>query len=174
MPPRFQFARRKAAELIEANSIHAAPVPLDLIAEYLNAVIHQEPFDGELSGLVHRVAGETAIIGVNSMHSPARRRFTIAHELGHLVLHGDEELHIDDRSVIAFRDPNSSLAIDDREIEANQFAAALLMPEKFLRSDISSFSDEEPAEDVIKTLAIKYEVSVQAMTIRLSNLGMIV
>jgi Zn-dependent peptidase ImmA (M78 family) len=124
-----------------------------------------------MSGMVHRKPDGTAVIGVNSMEAPTRQRFTIAHELGHLLLHKDEDLHVDERFPIAFRNPKSSQAIDDKEIEANQFAAELLMPEEFILKDLKGKDLDIEDDDLVAELAAKYEVSTQAMTIRLSRLA---
>ena len=66
--------------------------------------------------------------GVNSLHAPVRQRFTIAHELGHAVLHAREGIHLDQAFRLRFRDQTSAMAIDPEEIDANSFAAELLMP----------------------------------------------
>lgn len=60
--------------------------------------------------------------------------------------------------------------MDDDEIEANQFAANLLMPTRFLRRDLQELGaiDVEDAT-VIEELAKKYEVSPHAMTLRLAK-----
>lgn len=120
--------------------------------------------------MVYRHEGGGAIIGVNSLHSANRQRFTIAHELGHLVLHGDE-LHIDEGFPFAFRDEISSLAVDPAEIEANQFAAELLVPEAWLAAEIRGQHLDIESDDVIEALAKKFGVSVLSMTHRLSSLG---
>jgi Zn-dependent peptidase ImmA (M78 family) len=123
--------------------------------------------------MVHRRGEKSAVIGVNSTHSRTRQAFTIAHELGHLLLHGDVEVHIDERRLLGRRDQVSSKAVDPREIEANQFAAELLMPEDLIRSAVVSVVDRHPeitVEDAIVLLARSFRVSELAMTHRLNNL----
>ncbi len=173
MRVRYAVARKKAVELLHANGVVSAPVPVERIAASANAVIRYEPLDGELSGMVHRGNEGTAVIGVNSLHPPRRNRFTIAHEIGHLVLH-DDELHVDDPLPVGYRNRKSAMAVDPKEIEANQFAAELLMPEHLLRSDLAKKGRSTPMTDSeIEQLADRYEVSIQAMTIRLSSLGFV-
>jgi len=171
MTIRYALARRKAVELLRNAKVRTAPVPVEELAARVGARIRFEPFAGEMSGMVRRVNSEEAIIGVNSMHAPTRRRFTIAHELGHLLLHGDEELHVDETFPLAFRSPVSSQAIDAREIEANQFGAELLMPESFLANDLKGRRIDSEDDEAVGALAQRYEVSIQAMSFRLSNLG---
>ena len=114
-------------------------------------------------------------IGVNSLHSENRKRFTIAHELGHLQLHSDE-VHFDEKAPLARRDGLSSAATGPNEIEANQFAAELLMPSGMLHGSVTTLQDAEPGisvEDAIALLADEYRVSQLAMTHRRTNVGIL-
>jgi Zn-dependent peptidase ImmA (M78 family) len=169
MAPRFSLARRKAAELLRAGQVTRPPVPVEMLATLVGAVICYEPFAGQLSGMVHRQPNGSAVIGVNSLHAETRRRFTIAHELGHLLLHTDEDFHIDETFPVKLRDEVSSMAIDEHEIEANQFAAEILMPLTLLAHDRSELPVDLESDEAITRLAQRYGVSVQAMTIRLSG-----
>ena len=173
MAPRYNLAKRKAQHLRSQANVHAAPVSLEIIAATLGARIHFEPYEGEdMSGMAYRQPDGQRVIGVNSLHSKRRQRFTLAHEIGHLVLHASEDLHVDANFPIGFRDGKSSLAIDDKEIEANQFAAELLMPAAWVLRDAQDLHiDFEGDDEAIQELADKYDVSLRAMTIRLSALG---
>ncbi len=176
MRPRYALARRRAQQLLADGRVTEAPVPLEKLAELCSATIRYEPFDGEVSGMVHCKPDGGGVIGVNSEHSKTRQRFTIAHELGHLILHADEEFHIDEKRPLARRDEVSSLAVDPREIEANQFAAELLMPEGLVRGSVEALIKEDPevsVEEAIDQLARGYRVSALAMTHRLSNLKIV-
>ena len=174
MAPRYALAKKKAQQLLVEAGIASAPVPVDLVATHIGAQIRYEPFEGEnenLSGMAYRQKDGTRFIGVNALHSRRRQRFTIAHEIAHLTLHTKEDLHIDEAFPIGFRDDRSALATDDKEIEANQFAAELLMPVKWLLDDINGrHIDFEEDESLLRELAEKYGVSLQAMTIRVSAL----
>jgi len=172
MAPRYALAKRKAQQLLAQANITSLPVPLDEIAATINAQIYYEPYDGaeEMSGMAYRQDGQS-LIGVNAMHGKRRQRFTIAHEIGHLVLHTKDDIHVDE-ILPMFRTERSSLAVDDAEIEANQFAAELLMPAAWLRADLRNrHIDIEDDDDVITELADKYGVSVKAMTVRLTAIG---
>jgi Zn-dependent peptidase ImmA (M78 family) len=151
-------------------NIRKAPVPVEQLACLAGARIHYEPFDGQVSGMVYRQADGIAVIGVNSAHAITRQRFSIAHELGHLILHEDETFHVDESSPVRFRDGQSSLATKNTEIEANQFAAELLMPVDLLMKEIQSLPDNLEPEEAILELAHRFEVSEQAMTLRLFRL----
>lgn len=153
---------------------------VEKLARALGAVVRREPFDGDVSGALYRSERST-IIGVNDRNASVRQRFTIAHEIGHLLLHKDTLVFVDRQflGVVPskgiedpqfYRNAVSSQAIDPREIEANRFAAALLMPEDFLRRDVGNHPLPLTA-DALATLAARFEVSQQAMVFRLINLG---
>ena len=109
-----------------------------------------------------------AVIGVNSAHHFNRQRFTIAHECGHLILHKGKDVHIDRSFRVNRRDERSAQAVDPIEIEANRFAAELLMPFSMIQNDIVEFDIED--DEVLEDLANKYQVSLQALTFRINNL----
>ena len=171
MRPRYALARRKAQQLLREAGIVAPPVPVEQLAERMGAVVRYAPFDGQMSGLLHRAEdGTRAVIGVNSRHPTVRQRFSIAHELGHLVLH-EPAFQIDPHAFVSFRNSKSSNASDPHEIEANQFAAALLMPVALLRACVEQLGENPDVEEAIRRLAQRFDVSTQAMTIRLTSLG---
>jgi Zn-dependent peptidase ImmA (M78 family) len=160
----------QAQQILVVHKVNEPPVPIEQIAKELGATINYLPFDGDgdLAGMLVRTEGKT-IIGVNALHHMNRQRFTIAHECGHLVLHKDE-VHIDRKFSVKRRDQISSLAIDPQEIEANRFAAELLMPFDMIVNElIETDLDYEDAVD-LKRLCSKYKVSAQAMSNRLSNI----
>jgi Zn-dependent peptidase ImmA (M78 family) len=163
------LAKKRAADLLRIGRIRKPPVPVDKLAALVKAEIVFQPFSGEMSGIVYRNGDGTAVIGVNLSHSEPRQRFTVAHELGHLIMHADEQLHVDKNFPIGLRNGMSGKSMDDKEIEANQFAAALLMPADFLSRDIQPIIGTDVLI-AIRGLARKYKVSEQAMSIRLSAL----
>ena len=77
---------------------------------------------------------------------------------------------------VLFHDSRAGLGGDPREIEANQFAAGLLMPEHSIAGALRQVS-RAPAkftiEDLVSRLAKQFEVSAQAMRFRLVTLGII-
>ena len=169
-PRKAETLRPFAIRLLSECGINDAPVPVEHIARRLGAEIRYSPFDGELAGMLVRREDRPAVIGVNSAHHTNRQRFTIAHECGHLRLHGGKEVHIDRtfRVNVNRRDERSAQAVDPDEIEANRFAAELLMPHDMILDDIIEF-DIEDDED-LEELAAKYQVSVQALTYRINSL----
>jgi Zn-dependent peptidase ImmA (M78 family) len=156
-------------KLLRELEIEKPPIPVEAIARSLGAQIRYSPFEGDISGMVFRDK-EQMVIGVNSLHHPNRQRFTIAHEIGHLLLHKGTEVHVDRTFRVNLRNDVSSKAVDPDEIEANRFAAQLLMPEHFLSRDLKGQEIDIEKEDELRLLASKYRVSLQALTFRLTNL----
>jgi len=125
--PRYAKIRREVQALLDKANVNASPVPVEAIATMLGARIVKSDFNNEVSGILIR-KGADIVIGVAKEQSKTRQRFTIAHEIGHLILHEGEEVHVDKDFRVKLRSQISSAAIDVDEIEANAFAAALLMP----------------------------------------------
>ena len=171
-PRSARLLREEATKLLKANRVKGAPVPVIDIATSMGARIRYSPFEGELAGMLVR-DHDQVVIGVNSLYHPNRQRFTVAHECAHLALH-EGEVHID-RSFsfnvrVNRRDAVSSMAADAKEIEANRFAAELLMPYNMVLADLKERPIDVENEEAIRELARKYQVSIQAMTHRITNL----
>lgn len=163
-------AEQEAMDLLASLDIDEIPIPVEDIAEELGVTLRYEPLDGGMSGVLFRDHGGQAVIGVNDLHSENRQRFTIAHELAHLKLHEDT-LYVDG---LVRRDTKSSLAVDPQEIEANAFAAELLMPRHLLIRELKARVPEGKVADpakLVRRLARDFRVSEQAMEYRLVNLG---
>src|SRR5665213_2134032 len=142
-------------------------IDLKKIAKDWEIDIFMEPLDDDKAGVLI-VENSKARILINSKDSKERQNFTIGHELGHFHLHKLVGVHVDE-SVTMNRDANSKLGKDMQEIEANAFAAELLMPESFLKKHAKDFSNGLD-EKAVDKLAKKYSVSVLAMQNRLSSL----
>jgi Zn-dependent peptidase ImmA (M78 family) len=161
------------ATLLAENGITEAPVPVSQIAKAKGTRIYVDSLEGDLSGFLYRDIKQ-AVIGVNTSHSPARQNFTIAHELGHLLLHDQEQLHVDRQFRVRLRSDVSSQGTDEGEQEANVFAASLLMPREFIDRDLANEDYVDLLDDdFLHGLARKYGVSAQALAIRLKTLGYI-
>lgn len=175
MAVRRKHIRSLVEQLLKTNRVHGAPVPVEELAQTLGVEVRREPTDDDLSGFLYRDRKrKSAIVGVNANQHPNRQNFTIGHELGHFLLHESDTLHVDRQFQIKLRSEASSKGVDDEEKESNLFAAELLMPARFLRSDlekIDAFDLDD--EEVVADLATKYSVSTQAMTFRLAYLGYI-
>jgi transcriptional regulator with XRE-family HTH domain len=152
---------RAAQELLVKARIKKPPVPVAQLAERCGASVHRLEGNVGISGLL--VALESgALIGYADEHEQ-RTRFTIAHELGHLLLRHYEHFHIDPRDAVTEGDPPDYDWRDERA--ANDFAAELLMPGAW----IAQHYQQTPN---LTRLANTFKVSRQAMQYRLANLGL--
>lgn len=169
---RRKLIRLKTSELLRENKVTKAPVDVEAIANNLGIeVVYTDPKDDDLSGFIlHDASTGRRVIGVNKRHAPNRRRFTVGHEVGHATLHPLTELHVD-RVIfrVKLRDQTSATGEDLDEREANLFAAELLMPITLLQDAVEEHGDLDEA--AVEALAKQFEVSAQAMTIRLGYLG---
>jgi Zn-dependent peptidase ImmA (M78 family) len=164
--------------LLDKHDVLPGAVPIEKIAKSFGISLKIDAVDDDLSGFLYRdQKAKNVIIGANKSHHPNRQRFTIAHELGHYLLHEGELVHLDsDRGafMLNLRDSISSKGEDNDEREANLFAAELLMPEKFLKQELEGKElDILGGSGFVHTLAKKYRVSTEALTFRLANLGYI-
>lgn len=179
MAVRKKQIREIVESLLDQHRVRQAPVPVKKLVRAFDIQIKLDEVDDELSGFLFRDrrAGRT-VIGVNNSQHPNRQRFTIAHELGHYVLHEGETVHLDHtRNAVAInlRNSESATGENDDEREANLFAAELLMPARFLENDLLGKDLDLLGEEdrLLEDLAKKYKVSTRALTFRLSNLGYI-
>lgn len=159
-----------ARNLLAKLSITDVPTPLDMIANSLGLKIFKDQsFEDSISGVF--VPEKMAII-VNASHPEVRQRFTIAHEIGHFILHYDPK-NLDlfvDKSFAFYRNRKTSEGLDDNEKAANKFAAELLMPEEVLRKRVDTYGVDLFDEFSVSRLATAFNVSEQAMTLKLQSL----
>lgn len=162
----------KAMKLLHQSEALALPVDLNQVVRYLGLSLNEKPLENEYSGFL-AVKEKTIVVNLN--HPSVRRRFTIAHEIGHYQLHRrSEDIPVFiDRAV--YHRKESVAGVDySMEMQANAYAAGLLMPEALL----DEYLENHPALDLekpadIKTLAEEFEVSRPAMEFRLINLGFV-
>lgn len=151
-----------ARETLEKSGQDRIPVSIKSIATRLGVGLFFRPFPDALSAFLLRGDGRS-VIGVNSNQSSDRQRFSAAHECGHFVLrHADDALF--DYAVPATSDGEPPGYDWQNEREANTFAAELLMPADRLQAEAPTMS--------LARLARRYEVSQEAMSFRLLNLGL--
>lgn len=164
----------EADDLLDKFSVESAPVPVDRLAEFLGIRVVYKPYEegDDVSGMLYRGDGRP-VIGVNSAHHIHRQRFTIAHEIGHFLLHKGK-MYVDTPTV-RFRNTVSGLAIDNEEIEANGFAAELLLPRKFLEKSLEGLFQRKIRDRkvILEKLSSEYKVSAQTVEFRLKNLGVL-
>jgi len=151
-----------AEELINSLNLKKPPIDVEEVARKCGIPVILWKFDNDLSGLVAETTGGP-VIGVNEGHAPVRRRFTIGHELGHLLLNHLDTFHIDLGSTTEFGNPPGYNWRHERA--ANEFSAALIMPRKMVELAFQ----KTPSGSA---LAEEFDVSEMAMGFRLRNLGL--
>lgn len=156
-----EMAELRAKSLLHSLGILSPfdmPVDLDRVSRQLGLSVNRFDFtklkdQGQgienASGFLSRPKG---VIVLNSNHSETRQRFTLAHEIGHYILHADMETEI------VWRDHLSAAGTDPREMEANRFAGALLMPEDLFHSVLDAFTEDRAARF--------FNVSLEALRVR--------
>ncbi len=107
---------------------------------------------------------DVKLIILATSHVPARQRFTLAHELGHLLAGDDQDIHLD-RDIF-----DKSQAKDPSEMRANAFASAFLMPENTLRDAVGATG---LTEQTFAALSCELMVTPSALAYRLLHLRLI-
>ncbi|WP_049535879.1 ImmA/IrrE family metallo-endopeptidase [Vibrio harveyi] len=147
-------------ELAEKKGIETDPINVSELANALGIVVRYEPMQNDDSGSLkkEKKSGKW-VMTVNSLHHPHRQRFTIAHEIAHRIRHAANADSFSDTTF--FRNGETNWM----EVEANKFAAALLMPEK----DFVDFIEKESS--TVEDIASHFQVSSMAVRIRAQVLG---
>ncbi len=144
---------------------------MNRVAEELNIKIELADLGEDCSAVLVRNR-DRAVIGVNKTHSINRRRFSIAHEIAHFHLHKGDT-YIDKGYRVNFRDLESGSGTKKEEMDANAFAAALLMPAAWVEAAYQKKPFDLTEDDSLGKLANKFKVSTLAMTYRLMKLRII-
>lgn len=153
--PRKAVAKKLAQKVIKETGISSAPVSLQKVIEHLKKSLNLEvmkvTLTEKISGLLvvcEDVEKESMTIGFNADKPWCHRRFTIAHEIGHIMMNHTCSGNTNDKS--------------DNETEANNFAAELLIPTKFIKEDFKKIPN-------IPELCKLYRVSGESMAIKLGD-----
>ena len=162
---------RAAQQLLKAIG-SSVPVDVYEVAQHLGIEVYDQELEDSVSGMLV-IEDDHAIIGVNAAHPAHRKRFTIAHEIAHFILHRSASSVFIDGSSVFYRDESSSEGSRAQEIEANAFAAELLMPAGVIKARLNNQPVDVFDDLLLHQLATEYHVSAQALTIRLTRLGLL-
>lgn len=122
---------------------------LTRLAERAGIVVGMSKFGGApVSGVTFRAPGRAPLILLNENHAADRLRFTLAHELGHIVMH---------------KFPSATM-----ENEANEFASEFLMPREEMRH---AFRGRKITIELLAALKPEWRVAMQALLYRATKLG---
>lgn len=155
----FGKARKAALSLLERSGIIEPPIDPVVIAENLGVKVYFVEFKGQSDETISGFYDcEENVIMVNKNEFAPRQTFTVAHELGHKVLH--EEWARSDNYKVLLRDP-SLRESNPIEQEANFFAANLLMPKRLM---------DEYYQLPVDQISSLFAVSIPAVRARLQSL----
>jgi len=142
-----------------------APVNVESLARALGLKVYRARLEDGVYGKLIRDSEHGGTSGysiyVNTFDAPVRQRFTIAHEIAHFVLHRD----LIDSEIVDRQMYRSNLG-NVYETQANRLAADILMPASLVRKEFQACRDAA-------SLARRFDVSAEAMEIRLQSLGLV-
>ncbi|WP_026789996.1 ImmA/IrrE family metallo-endopeptidase [Pleomorphomonas oryzae] len=152
-------------KILKAEPGLAPPVPIEALAAALDIIeireLEAEGFEGSLLMDAHRSRG---VILVNKLARAGRRRFTIGHELGHFLIPMHRPVKNDaflcSRDDMRLWSAAEQNAYERMEVEANKFAALMLMPPPLLRPYLSRYGDPNIA--TVLRIHKDFEVSKDA------------
>lgn len=179
---------KNAAAVLETMRGHGiiqdrAPVNVDTIAHALGVSVRYD-YSLEPRGIIGQILFEDGrpVVRINPWQNAyePRRRFTLAHELGHFVLHSNDEQteFIDSQQTMS----RTASYWNPIESQANAFAAELLMPQEMIVREGQSVITADkirtgmtnmPVDAFIRTMAERFVVSNPAMEYRLRGLGVL-
>ncbi|MFZ1008145.1 MAG: ImmA/IrrE family metallo-endopeptidase, partial [Candidatus Sulfotelmatobacter sp.] len=157
---------RLVIEILKAEPDLPIPIPIERLAFQLDiAEIKELETDGFVGGLITNETKSTGVILVKQNLRNERRRFTVAHELGHFLI----PAHRPGKSDRFLCSLNDLLALDSKiadrrlswEAEANRFASLLLVPPPVFRKD-ANLSKDPDLQEIVR-LAGQYEVSKEVL-----------
>lgn len=154
------YASRLDAEknyIIEKICAPPAPVDIEELARALGLSIVTHSEMSENGYIFYESSEDSFTIFVNGSQSKAKQRFTIAHEIGHYLLHKNYII----QNTFLDRGTRSGY-IDEKEAEADKFASSILMPIDLINQEI------DRGLKTIALLAEKLEVSEEALKNRLN------
>ncbi|MER8948076.1 ImmA/IrrE family metallo-endopeptidase [Mesorhizobium sp. M0809] len=159
------MAKQAAEGFLKKEGITTLPVDPFAIAESRDIMVEGKPDKTEgVSGMLLRHGNNFGIVYATHISSAGFQRFSISHELGHYFLPG----HIDQVIKDGVHVSRSGFVTNDPfELEADHFAAGLLMPEAPFRKEMDRY---EPGLDAIETVADLCMTSRTATAIRYAEL----
>lgn len=161
----------RAKELLEEIGFDdISDLSMDLLVSGLGATLIMEPLKNS-DGKIVRGNSKTLIKVNSEIPYEEKKRFTIAHELGHYLLHDklDLEVHNDNSNTLNwFQSTEKQAKKGLQEWEANDFASELLMPEKAFRKFVEN---KRFSPNLIKDIASHFKTSLTSVAYRLVSLN---
>jgi len=153
-----------ALRLLDRLGIQGKP-DLAQIAERIGLRIEEVDAQAFEGSLVRALSGPKGIIAIKkTIREPTRKRFTIAHEIGHYIIPGHRTLeNVCTTGMVETWLEN----LLKPESQANEFAVELLLPARNVRGPLRL---GDPSLDTIARVANQFETSLTATALRFINL----
>jgi len=163
---KLRMAKQRAEQILREEGLNTVPVDILKLAQSRDIAVQAKPDTmAGVSGMLLRHGDTFGILYAIHIRSEGFQRFSIAHELGHYFLDG----HID--QILPKDGTHESRAgfvlADPYEMEADHFAAGLLMPADIFRKELRRLDD---GLDAVETLAGLFKSSLTATAIRYGEL----
>lgn len=143
-------------------------VPILDIVHALDIPIKFKPLSNCDGRIIHSKEKSLIVIN-NKIEFETRKNFTIAHELGHYLLHRESQiLHLDNSSTLNWFDDKNKGKIFQQEYEANTLASEILLPTSIFQNEIDDYYF---SPSLIRHLSDKYNVSRSSIIYRFVEFG---
>jgi hypothetical protein len=148
--------------LISCGIEHPAKISIDDLITFHDGIVQEIPLENCDGRMVMK--NGKSIVSLNSnIEFPQKKRFVLAHELGHILLHSSKEATFSDDYATLEAYKNGP-----QEIEANEFASELLMPEPLFRD---ACVKNKFSPDLLRELADQFNTSITSTVYRYIELG---
>ena len=131
-PPSLAAAKESALSLLRQYNIDQPPISFSNILSGLGLSLVEKEFEWDMSTISGFLDIEKRTIYINASDSFARRMFTLAHEIGHFMLHQGLLEREPGKYELVYRTQSIEWIPDLIEQQANCFAAHLLVPKTML------------------------------------------
>lgn len=155
-----QMARELRGKVVDINSVR--PTPVVAAAARLGFGVSDFIPNERTQNVSGAVNHDKKMIFVNASETSERKRFTIAHELGHVMLHAGDGNVVDYRQQMEY-----GAEAGPKEREANQFAAELLMPRNVFEALWNAYGGK------VASVAEQLQVSKPAAAVRAKELRLV-
>lgn len=162
----------RAKELLnEIGFDEISDLPMDILVSGLGATLILTPLKNS-DGKIIRGNSKTLIKINSEIPYEEKIRFTIAHEIGHFLMHDklNLDVHNDNSNTLNwFKSTEQQAKRGVQEWEANDFASELLMPEEVFKKEIHR---KKFSPDLVKQLSSKFKTSLTSVVYRLMSLDL--
>lgn len=142
---------------------------MGLVVSAIGATLIEEPISNS-DGTIVRGKTKTLIKVNSEIPYPEKKRFTIAHEIGHYLLHEKLEVHGENSNTLNwFNNTEQQMQKGIQEWEANDFAAELLMPEGLF---VKEATGKKFTPDLLKSLSERFKTSITSTLFRYVDLDL--